>query len=63
MSNQDKLNKLIDDLPNDGEWWSRSNRDDFYKVGSELLNAGFQVVDAFNILATCYSAVASEFGS
>ncbi len=63
MSDQEKLNVLIDEIPTDGEWWKISTRDTLRAVGVLLLQKGFTVEEAHGIIEDCYYAVSGEYGN
>lgn len=62
MSDQESLNKLIDKLPENGEWWKNATRDTLRAVGVLLLKKGFTVEEAHDIIGNCYYAVSGEYG-
>ena len=54
-----KLKKYIKEM---NEWWKSSSQNDFEKIGAQLLEKGFTVDEAYDILNTLLVACINEYG-
>ena len=58
-----ELERLMDQIPDDGEWWVSDSGDEFIWAAERMLSKGFTLDETIELLTKLYHAVAAEFGS
>lgn len=59
----DDLRHQIDTIPGADGWWHEDNADTFHDIASQLIERGWTVNDAIDLLTSAYCAVANEHGN
>lgn len=57
-----ELEKAIEDIPRDGEWWKQSTHDTFLTGARRLRELGMPFEEIEDFLDDLYRAVADEYG-
>ena len=63
MSLAEKIERAVDELPDDGEWWNSSGRETFIKTAKTLIKYEMPFKIVQEVLSDLYHATASEFGN
>lgn len=58
-----KLEKAIDTIPSNGEWWQTGVRKTFLFAAKKMIAAGISQDETIDILSELWAATASEFGN
>lgn len=59
---EEELKDAIANLPGSSGWWHTGNGDRYQTLADTLIEYGLLPVQAYDILASAYSAAADEFG-
>ena len=58
-----ELEKAIDEIPANGQWWKRSSRASFLKAARLMIDKGVPEDLALSILEDVYMACGDEYGN